>query len=193
MNFEELVAGVGKHHGAFVAMVKGQKLLQVGVASRGAFAEWFLRQGRMVDVDGNDKDYDTAYSQGLLDGMAEKDVEKLVKKVLKQAPAFVFSVPTSLWRHADVRRTAADYERILSAYEVEAFPYWGGKMLCVVAKPVKTEVVKTEVVKTKPVKAEVAKTEPVKTEEAKTELIEAETNEIVPAEEMRNFSEWEKE
>jgi len=192
MNFEELVAGVGKHHGAFVAMVKGQKLLQVGNASRGAFAEWFRRQDRTVDIDGKG-DYDAAYSQGLLDGTREGDVAKLVKKVLKQAPAFVFSVPTSLWRHADVRRTAADYERILSAYEVEAFPYWGGKMLCVVAKPVKAEVVKTEVVKTKPVKAEVAKTEPVKTEEAKTELIEAETNEIVPAEEMRNFSEWEKE
>lgn len=147
MNFEELVAGVSKHHGAFVGRIEGQKLLQVGDASSGAFAEWFRRRGREVHVDGKDKDYDAAYSQGSMAGMREKKIVKLVEKVLKRAPVFVFSVPTKLWRYANIKRTAADYERILDGYEVETFPYWGGKMLCVVIKPIKKKVVKKESIK----------------------------------------------
>jgi len=151
--FEQLVMGVSKHHGAFVARIKGQKLLQVGTASRGAFAEWFRRRGREVEVDG-EGEYDAAYSQGLLDGMNEEDVAKLVKKVLGQAPVFVSSVPSPKWRHTNVRRMAADYERILSKFKIEAFAYWGGRMLCVVAKKKKRRVAKAEVVKTEPVRTE---------------------------------------
>jgi len=162
--FEQLVMGVSRHHGAFVAKIEGQKLLQVGGASRGAFTEWFRRRGREVEVDG-EGEYDAAYSQGLLDGMREKDVQKLVRKVLGQAPVFVSSVPSPKWRYTNVRRTAADYERILSRFKVEAFAYWGGRMLCVVARKKKKRIAKTEIVKTEPIKAEVAKTEPVKTEE----------------------------
>ena len=182
MEFEELVAGVRKHHGPFIGRIEGQKLLQVGDASRGAFAEWFRRQGREVHVDGSDKDYDASYSQGRLDGMTEEEIVKLVKKVLKRAPVFVFSVPTKLWRHKNVKRTPEGYERILSGHDVETFPYWAGRMLCVVVgkvktEPVKIEEVKAEVAKTEEIKAEVVKTKPVKTE----------------AVEENHFAEWKRE
>ena len=162
MDFEELVAGVRKHHGAFVGRIEGQKLLQVGGASGGAFAEWFRRQGREVDVDGNDKDYDAAFSQGMIDGMIENDILKLVKKTLKRAPVFVISVPSATWRYANVKRNPARYAELLSKYDVEVFPYWGGKMLCIVVRKTIAPVIEKaepEIVEPKIVEPEAEATE----------------------------------